>query len=244
MEILVLISLLSSSIGDSLFKEGDFFNAITEYRRELYFASSDSNLLLRKMALCYVKRGLFEEAASYYSDILYENPSTEVQRLFALCLIKMKKYSEARELLTGLKDGLAIILLSISEGLNGNYFDAFRSLDSLGINHPKYMSLNKLNTASMILPGSGLLFLGDVPLFLGTLTLSTLGAYVVYYYLKKGLVYEALFSGYPIIERFYGGGIRNTKVKYRLYYDKFFKSLLSQVESQLIKEEEALIFSQ
>ncbi|MDI6851197.1 MAG: tetratricopeptide repeat protein [bacterium] len=244
MEILVLTYILITSIGDSLFKEGDFFNAITEYKRELYFAASDSNLLLRKIAISYLKRGMFEEAANYYSDILYENPSNDVQMLFTICLINLKKYDEAQIVIGDFTDSLGRILFSIASALGGNYSEAFHILDSLRVEHPKYLSLNKLTTLTKIVPGLGLVFLGDFPLFIGTLALSGFGAYLIYYYLKRGLVYEAILSGYPIIERFYGGGIRNTKVKYRLYYDNFFKSLLKQLESELIRREEAFIFNQ
>ena len=243
MEVLVLVAFFFTSPGDSLFKEGDFFNAISEYKRELYFAASDSNLLLRKIALCYVKRGMFEDAASYYSDILYENSSSEIQMLFAICLINLKKYDEAYLVVQDFTDSLSRILLSIASALGGNYSEALQILDSLKLEHPKYFSLNKLTTLTKIVPGLGLVFLGDFPLFIGTLALNGLGVYLIYYYLKRGLLYEAIFTGYPIIERFYLGGIRNTKVKYRLYYDNFFKSLLKQLSYELIRREEAFLFN-
>lgn len=242
MEILAVLVLIISSIGDSLYWEGDYFNAITEYKRESFLAENDNGLLLRKIALCYYRRGLFDEASAYYSDLFYQSDSNNLRVLFALSLLRSRKFEEAQVLLSDDTTLIGALLRSISFGLDVKYGYAMRILDSLGVSHPKYISENMVVWASRIIPGSGLLYFGQIPLFLGTLTLTGAFGYLFYHYIKNRLYIEAILSAYPLIERFYRGGIWNTKTQHRLYYSNYFKELLKKIETQILLEEEKLLF--
>ncbi len=243
MEILAILVLLLSSIGDSLYLEGDYFNAITEYKRERFLVGNDNGLLLRKIALCYYKRGLFDEASAYYSDLFHESESDDIKVLFALSLLRSMKFEEAQILLSEDNTLTGTLLRSLAFGLGGKFDYAIKLLDSLAVPHPKYISEERIVWASRIIPGSGLLYFGKVSLFLGALTLTGGFGFLFYYYIKNSLYLEAILSAYPLIERFYKGGVWNTKTQYRLYYSNFFKELLKNIEAQILLEEEKLLFS-
>jgi len=245
MEILEIVFLFCLSIGDSLYREGDFFGAITSYKYELFEGNVDSLTLMRKIALASLKNKNYLESATIYSDLYFQTGDAHFQKLYALSLLRAGNYDFVKELISpDCEDGELKVLRGLALGFSENYDSAYSFLDGQGpIKHWKHYKLNSLVTLSKIIPGSGLIFLNEVPLFIGTLGLSAFGGYLVYYYFHKKLYYEAIFSGLSIFQRFYGGGISNTRAVYNRKFSKALKTILDQVEERIVYEEETSLFN-
>ncbi|HOK22805.1 MAG: hypothetical protein KA126_05435 [Candidatus Hydrothermae bacterium] len=241
MEILALILVVLLPTGDHFFMERDYFNAITEYKRALFRGDADSSIILRKIALSYLEQQKYDYSMKYYSEYLY-NYDAEVSRLYAVALIRSGLYDDAIYLLSGTEDLCGLELIAIAHGFAGRYDSSFAILDSLNIAHPDYVDDEKALLFSRILPGFGLVFIGEVPLFLGTLAITGACGYLTYRYVRRGLYFEALTTGFPLFQRFYRGGLSNMKLKYRIYYENTLKRILSELESSLIEREEARLF--
>lgn len=242
---LVLVISISSDIGDSLYFCQDYFNAITEYKRCLFYGDQDSIIILRKIALSYYRRRKFEDAMEYYSRAYYITESKEVAVLLALTAIKAGSFQNAGLILEGENDSISLLLKALSFGFAEEYDSASKILLSLGYYIPAYLRRGKsIENASRFFPGLGLLFLGDFPLFFGTLILSGLGGYLTFYYAKKGLYYEAVASGLPLFLRFYNGGRWNTKTKLKILIRNYLNDILKDLEDDLLVAEEQVLFNQ
>ncbi|MEO0272207.1 MAG: tetratricopeptide repeat protein [candidate division WOR-3 bacterium] len=236
---------LSSSIGDSLYLNRDYFNAITEYKRSLFYGDQDSIILLRKIALSYYKRGKFEDAMEYYSRAYYNAGSREIGVLFALASIRAGIFQSARLILEDQVDSFSLILKAVSFGLSEEYDSANKILISLGYPVPTELRRKKvIELASRFIPGLGLLFIGDFSLFCGTLIASGAGGYLTYYYVKRRLYYEAVTSGIPLFLRFYNGGQWNTRTRMKIAVRKYFTGILKVLEDDLLEREERSLFNQ
>ncbi len=244
MEVLVLVVLFSQYTGDLFYREGDYFNAVTEYKRALYFSAGDSLDLLRKIALCNYKRSKYGEAVRIYSDIIYNWENAEVSKLFALNLLRAGNYEDVLVALSERDDSATLVLKAIAYGFSGKFDSCFALLDSLQISHPHHVSYNKVLLFSRLIPGSGLLYFRQIPLFLGSLALTGASGYLIYSYARKGLYFEAITTGFPLLERFYRGSVSNTRIAYKLYYEGFLKTLLADLETNLLKDEEFKLFNQ
>ncbi|MGB9824853.1 MAG: CDC27 family protein [Candidatus Hydrothermia bacterium] len=244
MAVLALVFLFQFSVGDTLFFEKDFFNAITEYKRELFRGTEDSLYLLRKIALCYLKRNKIDEALQYYSELYYYSENINIRHIYALTLIKAGKYFEAVELLEGLKDSLSLLLKAISLGLEGLYDSSIPLLKTLNYAVPDFLMKEKQYIVySRIIPGSGLLLLKEVPLAFGVLSFTGGAIYLTYYYLRRRLYYEAIASAVPLVLRFYNGGVWDTRSKFKQKAQNYYKILLRDIENNLIIQEESLLFN-
>lgn len=245
MAVLALVFLFQFSVGDTLFFENDFFNAITEYKRELFEGAEDSLYLLRKIALCYLKRNKLDEALQYYSELYYYSEFIDIGHIYALTLIKAGRYLETVELLEGFEDSLSLLLRAISLGLEGLYDSSITLLKRLNYAVPDFLIKEKQYIVfSRIIPGSGLFFLKEVPLAFGVLSLTGGAAYLTYYYLKRRLYYEAIASAVPLVLRFYNGGVWNTRSKFKQKAQNYYKILLRDIENNLIILEQSILFNQ
>lgn len=242
---LVLFISLSNSIGDSLYLNRDYFNAITEYKRSLSYGDQDSIILLRKIALSYYKRGRFEDAMEYYSRAYYNAGSREIGLLFALASIRAGIFQSARLILEDQVDSFSLILKAVSFGFSEDYDSASKILIALGYPIPTELRRKRLiELASQFIPGLGLLFIGDFSLFCGTLIASGAGGYLTYYYAKRRLYYEAVMSGIPLFLRFYNGGKWNTKTRIKIAIRKYLNGILKVLEEDLLEREERSLFNQ
>jgi tetratricopeptide (TPR) repeat protein len=92
-----IILILGTTFADYLFDRGDYFRAISEYKRDL-FLEKDSIDAFNKIAISYFKLGKSEDAIdwiskAYYHDFLYKS-----EYEFMLC--KTGKLDEAKILLS------------------------------------------------------------------------------------------------------------------------------------------------
>jgi hypothetical protein len=90
------------SLGDYFFEDGDFYRAITEYRRFLFFFPESLRVeeALWKITSSYFRGNKWDEALSAADDFLRKHPSSpwaaEAILLKGRCWMEKKEFSQAR----------------------------------------------------------------------------------------------------------------------------------------------------
>lgn len=93
---------LQMGLADHFFKEGDYYRAITEYKRFLFFfpQSSRAEEALGKIANSYFNGKKWDEAISACDDLLKKFPASslksEVLLLLGRAFVEKKEYSQGR----------------------------------------------------------------------------------------------------------------------------------------------------
>ena len=224
---LIIYSLSILQLADSLFKEGDYFNAITEYKRAIYLNDS-SEYAMWKIGLAYEEREKPEFAAKYFGELAFVVDSPYIKRHLALNLIKMRKYRESILVLDEEKDTSSLIILSSAYGLLGNFEKADSVLSALDINVPHLPGDRVLTYLSYVIPGSGLFLLGEYRRGLLSFVFTLTSGYLTYYLLKKKRYPEAVVSFNSLFLRFYTGNINNAiRLKKKKKRD-FYRSLIDR----------------
>jgi outer membrane protein assembly factor BamD (BamD/ComL family) len=97
-------------LGDYFFEDGDYYRAITEYKRFLFFfpASLRAEEARWKIASSYFQGKKWDEALSAADDLLKEHPSSpwaaEATLLKGRCWMEKKEFSEARSYFARVKE--------------------------------------------------------------------------------------------------------------------------------------------
>lgn len=92
-----VILILGTTFADYLFDNGDYFRAISEYKRDVFF-ESDTMDAMAKIAFSYYELGRLEEAINWVSKAYYIDPLYKTDYEFMLC--KAGKLEEAKILLS------------------------------------------------------------------------------------------------------------------------------------------------
>ena len=230
---MIIICTSSLTLADNLFKEGDYFNAITEYKRALFLGSTDSIYGLSMIGLSYEFRHKHDFALKYWGEVNYLK-NDEVSSLHvAYNLLRLGRYRECMLILGSPVDTLAKKMKAVALGLQGEESRAERELKFLNVK-PLYIPSKKfLIASSFILPGSGLIMLGEYKRGFMTAAFTGASAYLVAYLLKKKRYTEALLSFNVFFLRFYMGNIQNTLKMRRNRIKKFYLKLEREIEAQL-----------
>lgn len=99
---LVIDEKVQMDLGDYFFKEGDYYRAITEYKRFLFFfpGSAGAEEALFKIAKSYFNGKKWDESILAIDDLRRKFPSSkfvaEALLLKGLCFLEKKEYSQAR----------------------------------------------------------------------------------------------------------------------------------------------------
>ncbi len=192
--------------ADSLLHWNEPFHAITEYKRQLFFAAGDSLHALEGIARAYEMRGKVAEALHYWGEVNYRNPQGWVRHRMARLLLQQGRPQEVRMLLMGDTSRTGRILRLLAEAWSGRYPEVRDSLQNLGLSLPALPSRRWIQTVAWLVPGVGFLWLGE-PLR----GLSSIGAQLgsllwTGLLIRQRQYSDAVTVGVSLAFRFYVGG--------------------------------------
>lgn len=223
------------------YSAGNYEETISTCRRIIYFDEKYASAASLLIADSYFSQKQYTEAATSYENAYYyagtDSLKQEIVLQKAASLLLSEKYLQAKAELLNLPDnplppialkrniygGICSYMLSDYEGAS-SYFEAAygNNNDSLKYYLHKLKKANRLNpkvarTLSLILPGSGQLYGGDVQNALNSMAIiagfGILYAYTAYTYSH----FDAFISIFPWFQRYYVGGAKSA---YRITYQK------------------------
>ena len=197
-----------TSLADSLLREGDYFNAITEYRRQLFRGEGDSSTIFLRMGYAFYMRGKYGRAAYYFSLARPKRP--EARYLQALAMVLGGEGKDALLITEGDTSSIGILIRALTLASIGEEGRAVKLAREVGYDLKVRPSSRPYALASSVIPGSGLLLLGRYREGLVSLTLNLLAFTGAYYLLKRRLYYDLGLYVSVIAARFYTGGIERT----------------------------------
>ena len=250
------------NLADNQYNNANYKLALKEYQRAIFFSNDNINYLYRQTANSFFKLKNYDNAAYYY-ELSYKTCNTDSLKNEILlqktsCYILSNNYKFALLELINLTDTTnsyfikrknlyyAVIYFGLEDFNNSKkYF--LKLLSSSQIS--KAQQINKIfskkrnlyrpspklaKAFSIILPGAGQLYSGDVKNSLNSLVLTgglvALGVYIAQYY----SVFDAVLATAPWLLRYYKGGYQNSKKialkKRAKRRDKSFKKLLNIVK--------------
>jgi tetratricopeptide (TPR) repeat protein len=205
-----VILILGTTFADYLFDKGDYFRAISEYKRDIFFRR-DTIDPTAKISLSYYKLGQLEEAINWVSKAYYIDPLYKTDYEFMLC--KAGKLGEAKILLST-KD--------ISE----------KELQLKKIVNTFEQERNYWKT-SFLIPGSGQVMSGEVWEGLLSFALNAGTLYLFCKRVEKKDFAGSLFS-FSYFIRFYIGNISEAKKIERYKRNIGFQRNLDKVEREYL----------
>jgi len=250
--------------ADNQYISTNYKLALKEYQRAIFFSNNDSiNYLYRQTANSFFKLKKYKNAAYYY-ELSYKTSkidSIKSEILFqkASCYILTKKFQSALLELINLPKSLnfyfnyrknfyyAVIYFGLEDFnnskkyflklLNDNQIYKIQEVNKIFSKKRNLYSPNPqiAKIFSIILPGTGQLYSGDIKNSFNSLVLTSglvvLSVYMAQYY---GIL-DAMLSTTPWLLRYYKGGYINSKKiatkKRNKRRDKSFKKLLNIVKN-------------
>lgn len=175
----------------------------TALRFDFTNLSDSSQFVLRnELVVCYYLSGFYEDALSqiqqlkfYVKDSLLQQRSNVWQ---ILCLTKLKRYTEAKEIFRG-------YIKNKSSLIDVDSVFAFEKATG-------FRDIKKAVALATFLPGAGMLYVGNRTegfISLG-LQVATLGFGI--HNVLNGYYFSGFFTGFGLFQAFYFGGIRRTEV--------------------------------
>lgn len=243
--------------ANSLFEKEQYQNAVETYKRVLFFDSDDryGPRSYKNMADCLYELGEFGEAAYYY-DLAYFTHSGQEQSAITLqkisCHLILREYSQAQVELFNLPQKLpedqteqklfyeAMLAFATENFEMAEQLFKDIATDTLTV-HELFRENDKINKLSpkkakilsIILPGLGQFYAGDVKNGLNSLLLTGGLLYLGAASAVKTSILDASISVLPWFQRYYSGGynkaeaIAEAKIKERRF--KVFNELLDEV---------------
>ncbi|MCX8015520.1 MAG: hypothetical protein N2748_05820 [candidate division WOR-3 bacterium] len=222
-------------LADSLYQRGDYFNAITEYQRYLFFsAHAQQNdtliyLVQKKLFLSYLNNNEFEKADTLLNALESKNQSIDnkFRQQLAQGFLKEKQYIKAKIKLIdwqarSLADNqqinylLGFIALQEKDITTAEkYFkaaqDSFLIRKIYLIKNLRYKNVTLSQIFSSIIPGSGEIYAGNIKLGFLSLLANSLSLYgTIYTYKKKQYLDSAILFSF-FFTRFYNGSRNNAR---------------------------------
>lgn len=247
------------AFANSLLENGRYQEAVESYKRVLFFDQDEvyGPKVYRNIADCLYQTGAFGEAAYYYDLAYFTSPSerakVEVSLQKTSCHLILGEYNQAQTELFNIPERLPQELLEqkifyealLSFALND--FDKAEKLfkkvasDTLEVERifDKNAKIDRLKpktakTLSVILPGLGQFYAGDIKNGLNSLLLTGGLMFIGIRSAINTSFIDAAISVLPWFQRYYTGGykkaevIAEAKIKERRY--KAFNELLDLVE--------------
>ncbi|MFQ5904991.1 MAG: tol-pal system YbgF family protein [bacterium] len=118
------------AFAEHLYQTGDFFRAISEYKRFVYLFPDEPRVLQTKFRIgaCYQKSGYLENAIDSFEDILRENPSSEVSRSVKFemgkCYFLGRDYDKATPIFEEVDTDRSLVMAGWSMLRRGKYSEA------------------------------------------------------------------------------------------------------------------------
>lgn len=222
--ILILTSFMSPeeilSFAKNLEKEGDYFRAITEYKRYLYFNDVDS--IRYRIASIYIREGEFGNAINILNEV--RNKDDNFNNLKGWVFYRADLLDSVRNYWKDRKIGLILIKEGkCSEGI---------SILNIQEKCPTYKNPYIGSLLSIIVPGAGRMYsgrLGDGIFSLVTIISTGYSAY--YYYKKDNYLVAGILGGVTGI--FYAGEIFGSFVSVKIYNNRLKLEFLNKIENSI-----------
>ncbi|HLO45274.1 MAG TPA: hypothetical protein VK175_13145 [Leadbetterella sp.] len=245
--------------ANQLYEQKSYPNAVEAYKRVLFFdsAAAFSNQVFPKIADCLFKLQKYQESAQYYDLAYFSAQDSVLKNAYVLkkisCFLILKQYDYAEVELLGLDENLESpqkkekdfneAVLRFAKGEYDLSEQIFKSLvsDSAKVdllfeknNKVSKISPKKAKIMSMIVPGLGQLYVGDVKNGLNSFVLSV-GLFSLG--LRSALInnpLDAAISTLPWFQRYYQGGFKKAeliaiaRIQEKRY--KIYNQLLDEVE--------------
>jgi len=183
--VIAIVFLLNSFFADSLYKTGDYFRAISEYKREIFYGRRNPEIYVR-IARSYYELGEKEDALKWFGRAYFYDSTYKFE--YACILAIDKKFDEVKWL--HLDD-------SIQE----------RKLKEIIENGKREKSYWKL---SFLIPGSGQMLSGHTREGFFSLLWNFTCLYLMYDRVKKRDIIGGIFALNYFL-RFYSGNILSSK---------------------------------
>lgn len=195
--------------ADSLYKEGDYYRAITEYKRLFFYRKLDKKELYYKIGKCYEKKGDLKKAISYYSKYFFreQEPDTNFIIRYSILLFKTGKIDEGVYLLeqSNIYTKKKKFLLSYGYLSQGNFEKYVYYLPDKNI----FLNEKKWKVISLFFPGIPQIFHKRVKEGIASFLANCISAYLVYRSFKERDYFSSfLFFGFFL--RFYSGNYINS----------------------------------
>ncbi len=246
------------------FDKGNFELAANEYNRALFFGYQPQDQLCLKIAKCYLNQNNLEQSAIFFDRAFYSSTSDSIKteailgKSFSLILGKDFMYAlselinidsinsdEQSSRLNFLK-GIAYFGLN-EDSLAESSFK--KCLTELSVKNyfaieNEFIRLRKIDkrynpkTAwflSLIIPGAGQLYSGEIKDAINSATLLGGLIYLTVSFAAKYSIVEAMFIILPWFQRYYIGGAnkaeRLTLEKQKIKRNRHYKTILQQIEA-------------
>jgi TM2 domain-containing membrane protein YozV len=205
------------SFAKSLEKEGDYYRAITEYKRYLYYNDVDSIRL--KIALIYTKEGDLGNAIQIMKGI--KNKDKGFKELMGWIFYKAEYFDSVKNYWEDEKLGL----IYLREGR------CREGLKILNIDRecPNYKNPFLGSFFSLVLPGAGRIYAGRPgDGIFSFLTIASF-AYSTYYYYERGkYIYAGVLGTLTCI--FYAGEIFGSYISVKIYNNRLQLDFIKSIE--------------
>lgn len=245
--------------SNQLFEQGNYEEAIESYKRVLFFDDGKlSKQVYPKIAQAHFEIQDYKNAASYFDLAYFEAKSDSLKNEILLqktsCFLLQKKYNFALVELYNLPENVsleqqqkqsfyfALTHFALNEfdkskqfflqAIDKNNIEQKNKIEKLFEKNAKIDRL-KPKTAkilSIIVPGAGQLYAGDVKNALNSLLLNTALVYLGIVVAQDFGVWDAIFTVLPWYQRYYSGGYNNAEQiainKIKRKRNKVFNDLL------------------
>lgn len=192
-----MVILLISTFADELFLKGDYFRALTEYKRELFIGQDTINSM-KMIAECYKNLGNYDKALYWYGRLNFIDESFE------------KEYKYLLGITLNIED-LKILVDEDDTELN-------RIISN-------YENVSEKIYFSYIIPGSSQIIYGKYKDGIFSFFWNALSFYYLYSRIKERDYIGAVFT-FPLFLKFYIGNIDMVKrIEREESYKRFKKEL-------------------
>ncbi len=204
-----MVILIFFHLADLLFENGDYFNAITEYKRMLFLKEEEEKYLFYKIGECYERMNDLEKAIYYYGKyyFLEDSPPDSFLFKYACLLFKIQKFKEGIRILEGMGKSekrdylLSYGYLNIDDVKNALYYLPDKKI---------YKNPNFSLYFSLLFQGVPLILNGSYIKGITSLFIGVSSCYLIYKSLRERDYFRTSISTY-IFVRFHIGNYIFTK---------------------------------
>lgn len=230
----------SEKYAENQFNSGNYFNAITAYRRILFFEPDQQNSeIFQNLSLCYFKLNDYKKS-HYYNQLAYsmeknDSIKTEIGLKNVFMYILQKEYNYALSDILALPIPTSKYLLKKYNFYKGvifflqhkfiesqQYFSLSlkhedkrvqKKLDSLFLENKKISRKKPVLARYMcvFIPGSGQFYAGYPIDALNSIAISGAFLYLYFYTIKTYSFIDGILAVLPWFERYYFGGMDNAE---------------------------------
>ncbi len=223
---MAFLILIFNFYADSLYNQGDYFRAITEYKRLLFYGIAKKKYIYYKIGECYEKMGDIRKALYFYGKYFYleENPDTSFIYKYAFLFYRTDKFDEGISLFKELK-----------KSKKRDYFLSYGYLKKNDLkNYLKYLPDKKLyrneklwKIMSLFLPGVPQIFNRHITEGITSLLANSFSLYLIYKNYKRK-DYFSLSISTVLFLRFYTGNFSSVSNYVREYNLKKIEKIVKK----------------